>query len=959
MIQYKDDEWHDCLNRLSDYRDFLEMGFEHLLQDPDRLIYSFVHEVGSVKVGIAGLNSAWSCTDDDKAKLWLGGHWQIQTLGQKIGDADIRIALIHHPINWLTEFEDPTLGPEIERTFDFLLHGHEHQGWINRQNDNIRIAGGAAYDRSDKENGYNIVRLNLDQNTCEVWLRRYENQGGGWVAKNIYEKTNSQGVWLIENALRRIASSKKTSSTEDFQNELNEEFSTDEVKKIADSSKEVEPNSPESRGVFGRRQTLGKLSKQLQKNAILVVYGLGGIGKTDLIRESQHLPEYQTYRYIEVYAYPDTNLRDLYRPIAIAMGNREEDPTIPTNDFGFFDFSKLGDSLKLPTLVHVHRAHHLFAPRLDRDTENFFQALLKHVPNIKLILESRNTPPQHEMFTTLRVTGLDSDSVQQYFETKPLRTKPEVKWSLLQEEAEYIYSRLGGNYKRNNAHPLSLLLLATVADGQQTTPMDVLRNMEGLLWEELEEHLFHELYDTILSDAEKHLLRVCALYREPIPDLHVESLNAHVGTAAFDNLVNRCLLSPDERGENYSLHQIIAELTTKRIDLDSVEFFESHETIAEAWLSRVKHKSRISLPNLLAAGESAYHFTQAGRFDKLDNLSLTLLGQRKLLPVLDGWSNWLFEQKDSRNNRRILELIISIDPQNAKAHNFLGLRIEELTYRGNLEALDHFEIACALVPDHPVNVANLGRCYLARNEPHKFLSYMENMIEFNRRRVMKDNVVIAIYANTLQQVGREEDASKVRQTLIEKKSTHPAFYADEALYQRELKRYSKALEILKNAVRLGIENDYLRSIRADILDTMGDYAAASDLRLTQIKAGSTDAAFYNDQAIQYRNQKQIDKAYSIIDLTYKRGVDDAHTESVLYSIMKAEGDIEKLSHFRQMKIDEFSKRTNYYNEESLYQFQIGNASEGKRILALAEKREVSDKMTESLRNTWLNEKMED
>ena len=42
------------------------------------------------------------------------------------------------------------------------------------------IAAGACYERSDKENGYNFVRLDLATRQGKVWLRQYENIGGGW-----------------------------------------------------------------------------------------------------------------------------------------------------------------------------------------------------------------------------------------------------------------------------------------------------------------------------------------------------------------------------------------------------------------------------------------------------------------------------------------------------------------------------------------------------------------------------------------------------------------------------------------------------------------------------------------------------------------------------------------------------------------------------------------------------------
>lgn len=73
MIRDKDGTWREMMRRLTDYRQFLEdNGYSHLLQDRDRLTYGHIREINGSKIGIAGLNSAWSCyKDSQKAKLWL------------------------------------------------------------------------------------------------------------------------------------------------------------------------------------------------------------------------------------------------------------------------------------------------------------------------------------------------------------------------------------------------------------------------------------------------------------------------------------------------------------------------------------------------------------------------------------------------------------------------------------------------------------------------------------------------------------------------------------------------------------------------------------------------------------------------------------------------------------------------------------------------------------------------
>ncbi|MBN1659468.1 MAG: HEAT repeat domain-containing protein [Anaerolineae bacterium] len=202
LLERCDIQWNRYMERLEAYSAFLsDHGYNHLLTDRDWLIFGLVRKLGKKKVGIAGFNTAWSCCRDsqeERGRLWMGSHWQMERLSHKIRQADIKIALMHHPPSWLVEAEDTRFSPDLERDFDFILHGHEHKNWILESVDgSVRIAAGACYERSDKENGYNIVRLDFERGQGEAWLREYDSDGGGWRERLIYKKTNNDGVWFL------------------------------------------------------------------------------------------------------------------------------------------------------------------------------------------------------------------------------------------------------------------------------------------------------------------------------------------------------------------------------------------------------------------------------------------------------------------------------------------------------------------------------------------------------------------------------------------------------------------------------------------------------------------------------------------------------------------------------------------------------------------------------------------
>jgi hypothetical protein len=193
-------QWQRFMDRLGAYRDFLRRWeYGHLLSDPERLIYSATRSVHGVTLGIVGLNSVWACCGDgEKGKLWFGGDWQSGRLVEQLSGADFLLTLAHHPFGWFVEVEDTKLRIQFEREFAFHLHGHEHLGWVDvKANGHVRVAAAACYESSQSENGYNFVRLNLDTGDGEVWLRRYDSQGGGWVPRVVAGATNNDGMWSL------------------------------------------------------------------------------------------------------------------------------------------------------------------------------------------------------------------------------------------------------------------------------------------------------------------------------------------------------------------------------------------------------------------------------------------------------------------------------------------------------------------------------------------------------------------------------------------------------------------------------------------------------------------------------------------------------------------------------------------------------------------------------------------
>lgn len=728
---------------------------------------------------------------------------------------------------------------------------------------------------------------------------------------------------------------------------------TEENQPIAETTSSfISSNSPESRGIFGRTQEIEKLVKRLQEKPIICLYGISGIGKTKLISEiARHTDFAHCEPMLLLPMSKTTNIEELYRYLAPSLGCRDENPALARNVLKQVDFAKLADYVKTaePRLLHLYKAHELFNESgfYDHEIRNLLIAIAKYLPQLRIILESGEFPPEdllpNSIYQTKKITGLDAGSLKDYFH-KP--SKHSKGWELSDEEAELLYQRLGGKTKSVAAHPLGMGLLASVAEGLNTTPMAIVERHNGQFYKELESSLFNDLYKRVLNPAEQCVLRLCALYRDIIPHHHIELLNQHAGDDnAFDHLVRRFLLNPDERQERYSLHSLFADLLHERSKHQDLR--PDHALIGEAWLSQVKGKKRNSLPNILAANEAAYHLLQAQEFQQLRELSSNLLGH-DTIPQLEQWSRRLHEMEDHENDRHVLELLVTLAPENPKAHRFLGEAIEKLEGRGNKRALEHYLTAYQLAPDFPPNLADVGRCYLARNEARIFVELVNALATKLRENVVNSKVQ-SIYTKCLDQLGDKDQAFLLRQDEIKAGSRNPAFYAEQAKSLAEQGKFTDALNIFTQAKAVGCMNDYLYAIQADILQQSGEDEKASILRQQQIQAGATNPAFYNDEATYWRDKGKYEKAFAVIAQAAINGCLNNHLISLKASIFQAAGNSMEASKLRQLQIKNNVRFAGFYNEEAIYLRDLGRYEDALELLDIVDSLRFADEVTRSIR----------
>ncbi len=166
----------------------------------DLSAYTCIREVviDDRRVALLGLNSALMCARnrnhigevEDYGHLVVGEP-QLHDALARIEDADLRIAVVHHPFPWLANFDRHRVARRLGAACHLILHGHEHVPEVHRDRgttgDCLYIPAGASYDRRVPDhqryaNSYNLVEIDLETGRGIVYLRRWNDTRTCWEA---------------------------------------------------------------------------------------------------------------------------------------------------------------------------------------------------------------------------------------------------------------------------------------------------------------------------------------------------------------------------------------------------------------------------------------------------------------------------------------------------------------------------------------------------------------------------------------------------------------------------------------------------------------------------------------------------------------------------------------------------------------------------------------------------------
>ena len=185
-----DDERKFVIKNQSNYFQYVDTYYPHISKNLLKEMYfSSVFLKNGIKIAILGLNSSWLSKDNsDRANLLIGSY-QVKDAFLKAEDPDLVISLMHHPLEWLKDFDSNEVSKLLFSKSHFILRGHDHNIVQNFFSDDIHdlyiIGSGVAYEsKGEYKNSYNIIRLNLDNFLGESTIRCQKEDYGWETYKN-------------------------------------------------------------------------------------------------------------------------------------------------------------------------------------------------------------------------------------------------------------------------------------------------------------------------------------------------------------------------------------------------------------------------------------------------------------------------------------------------------------------------------------------------------------------------------------------------------------------------------------------------------------------------------------------------------------------------------------------------------------------------------------------------------
>ena len=161
-------------------------GDQQRIDTIDGLGYVARLDIDRPTICLLGLNSAWlSGTDDVEGRLVIGERHIINAVDVAHSfNPHLTIALAHHPVAALTEWDAASCSMRLLPAADLYLRGHQHTPHVSLSSSPdapcIDIAAGAGHSSRFHDNSFNIITIDTSSAECTVHCYQYDRESASF-----------------------------------------------------------------------------------------------------------------------------------------------------------------------------------------------------------------------------------------------------------------------------------------------------------------------------------------------------------------------------------------------------------------------------------------------------------------------------------------------------------------------------------------------------------------------------------------------------------------------------------------------------------------------------------------------------------------------------------------------------------------------------------------------------------
>lgn len=304
---YKHLEIEEC------FKEFEKHFYEGL--EIKRQLTNFESSFEFDKIGIACLNSSWHSASE-KDPLLLGAM-QIDNAVEFLNQCETRIAIMHHSLEDVIDFDRENAKKSLFQNFDILLTGHKHkldvafatnfQGTLLTCQSNASLAD---FSNGDYTNGYAIIDFEKKQK-IDIHYRKYLADHGKFVINTDIGEDNGTKTFLypteevirnnaiVTKILENIRNSKlENVDTHLFTHGLNLEIPSHLNELFVEPTLCDRPNADYS----SKDVVYYHISDILSNDDNFVIFGSSESGKTTLLDKlfTEYVNNFNQYEYLPV-----------------------------------------------------------------------------------------------------------------------------------------------------------------------------------------------------------------------------------------------------------------------------------------------------------------------------------------------------------------------------------------------------------------------------------------------------------------------------------------------------------------------------------------------------------------------------------------------------------------------------------------------------------------------------------